>query len=399
MRKVLTSFVLIFAVFIGVSRISVVGAEVKNIEEPPFLALLPQVMGEGGISVAESNGYTSLFYNPAGFASKRGSITILSMDTWMYSNPLRVYKLLNEFNTGSSDFLSTINKEVTTGGIGVGFAGGMGFVTKGLGLGMAFVLDSYLYGPTLLGVEGDLTGTIGFVGGYAVSLNLLGLNLKIGGDIRPMVRVHVPLENSDAINLLVSLAQGKDLISTLNSVEAYHGFGLALDVGTIASLGPFKFGLSVRDFGGTRFYYTHNTVKEVTDSFQSGGGFPKGTEVDMTKYNYSIPMNISLGAAFHPDLGILSFVVDPSVHVDVGDIGSVITDAKSVWTLLHAGASVRLLSLFSVRAGINQGYITMGMGIKLLFLDFNASVFTRELGKHVGDIPSSGVTLEGAIRF
>ncbi len=398
MRKVLFIVVaiLFFTAFV---EICVVSAEVKTIEEPPFLPLIPQVMGQGSISVADSHGYNSLFYNPAGFAAKKGSITLVSMDTWMYSNPLRVYKLINEFNTGSSDFLSTINEQVTTGGVGIGFAGGMGFVTKGLGLGMAVVLDSYLYGPTLLGVEGDLTGTIGFIGGYAVSLNLLGLSVKIGGDIRPMVRVHVPLDNSDAIGLLVSFAQGNDIVNALNDVRAYHGFGLALDMGTIISMGPFKVGLSVRDFGGTRFYYTYNTVKEVTDSFQTGGGFPEGTEIDMREYNYSIPMNVSAGFAFHPDLGILSFIIDPSLHVDLGDMGSVITGDKSIWTLLHAGADVRLLSLFSVRAGINQGYITMGAGIKLLFLDFNMAVFTREMGKHVGDIPNSGVTLEAALRF
>ncbi len=398
MRKTFATIVLILS-FIAFAGIYVAGAETKNIAEPPFLPLIPQVMGQGGISVADSQGYSSLFYNPAGFASKKGSVTLISTDAWMYSNPLRVYRLINEFNTKSADFLSTINEQVTTGGIGVGFAGGMGFVTKGLGLGVALVLDSYLYGPTLLGVEGDLTGTIGFVGGYAVSLNLLGVNLKIGGDIRPMVRVHVPLDNNDAIGLLVSFAQGQDIVSTLNDVKAYHGFGLALDMGTIASLGPFKFGLSIRDLGGTRFYYTYNTVKEVSDSFQTGGGFPEGTEVDLREYSYSIPMNISAGVAFHPDLGILSFIIDPSLHADVGDIAGVITGGKSIWTLLHAGADVRLLSLVSLRAGINQGYITMGAGLKLLFLDFNVAVFTRELGVHVGDIPNSGVTFEAAVRF
>ncbi len=373
-----------------------VSAETTVIDEPSFLPMDPVIMAQGGSFIADVNGYSAMFYNPAGFASKKSSITLSSTSLWLYANPLNTYKLVREITNNSPDMITTINGEITTGGVGFGASEGIGIITRGLGLGIVFMMDSYMYGPNTLGIEGDLNATIGFIGGYAINLSLLGINLKIGGDLRPMVRVRVPLANNDAIGLLMSFSQGGDVMSALNDVNAYHGFGLGLDLGTIAELGPFKFGLSVRDLGGTRFYYTSDTVSAVSESFQSGGGFPEGSEVSNV---YAIPMNVSAGASFHPDLGILSFLIDPSVHVDLDDIVGVIANGRSMWTLLHGGAEVKLLSLFSVRGGINQGYITMGAGVHLLFLDFNMAVFTRELGKHVGDIPNSGMTFELALRF
>jgi hypothetical protein len=71
----------------------------------------------------------------------------------------------------------------------------------------------------------------------------------------------------------------------------------------------------------------------------------------------------------------------------------------TIWTELHAGAEVKVLKFMKLRAGINQGYITMGAGMKLLFLDLNVSYFGREMSEWPGIDPSQGVAVEAAIRF
>ncbi|NOY09928.1 MAG: hypothetical protein GXP33_13925 [Spirochaetes bacterium] len=376
-------------------------AEPKRIIESPFVPMSPEVMAQGGSFVAAAHGYNSLFYNPAGFAEKGGSVTLASVNTWIYANPARVYQLLKDMSNpaAAAGLLGLINDQVTSGGFGVGTAMGIGITGRGLGLGAVVMMDSYLYGPTILGIEGDITATIGFIGGLALPVNLFGLNFKIGADVRPMVRVHAPLPNSDALGLIMSLAGGGDVMAALNNADAFHGFGLGLDFGTTVAIGPVKAALAVRDLGGTRFYYTKNTFKEVAEAFGSGGDFPPGEEVSQTDYEFVIPMNVSGGVEFHPDLGILKFIIDPSVHADIQDLIGVIRDKRTLWTLLHIGSEVRLLHIFKVRAGFNQGYITMGGGIKLLFLDFNFALFTRELGRHLGDRPNSGATVEFALRF
>jgi membrane-associated PAP2 superfamily phosphatase len=71
----------------------------------------------------------------------------------------------------------------------------------------------------------------------------------------------------------------------------------------------------------------------------------------------------------------------------------------SPWTLLHFGIDARLFSFFTLRTGLNQGYLTAGAGVRFLVFDLNFAVFTRELGMHVGDRPLAGMTLDSSIRW
>jgi hypothetical protein len=126
------------------------------------------------------------------------------------------------------------------------------------------------------------------------------------------------------------------------------------------------------------------------------GKLPTGAAVTDT---YSIPMDLGAGIAFHPNFGAFNKILDPSIQVDCQDILGAIRGDRSPWSMLHAGVELTLLRFFSLRAGLNQGYLTFGGGLKLFFLDLNAAVFTRELGAHLGDIPNAGATIDLALRF
>ncbi len=119
---------------------------------------------------------------------------------------------------------------------------------------------------------------------------------------------------------------------------------------------------------------------------------------DITKYK--IPMQGTLGISFHPDLGGLSFLFDPTVSLDYQHVFySQPENQTSFLSGIHAGTEIKVLKFLKVRAGINQGYVTAGVGAKLLFLDVNASYFTREMGRFAGQQPNQGFTMEAAIRF
>ena len=59
--------------------------------------------------------------------------------------------------------------------------------------------DSMMFGPTLLGLSGDVTGTAAFIGGLSVPIQVGGFTVHVGGDVRPMIRAHTILSNADAI--------------------------------------------------------------------------------------------------------------------------------------------------------------------------------------------------------
>ncbi len=368
-----------------------------TLPEVPFAPAIPQIMGQGGSLNASAQGYASFFTNPAGFSRSPSELTIAA-DTWIYARPDNLLTLATAMGgTEEPDIFGFINNEVTGGGIGVGALAGIGWAGKGLGIGAFLMVDSYLWGPTLLGVTGDVTATMAFILGVSVPLHLGPLTIHVGGDIRPMIRVHTFVNSAVAGSLIMSMAMpGGDVLTALNSAQALHGMGLGLDLGAIAELGPFSFGLSARDLFGTTFGYSVSTFGAIQESVTNSMSFPEGTPSADT---YMVPMDLSAGAAFHPDLGKLKWLVDPIVHLELSDVIGVIRDGRTPWTLLHIGAQAKVLTVLLLEAGLDQGYLTVGAGVHLLFLDVHAALFTRELGEHIGDKPSSGMSLDAAIRF
>jgi hypothetical protein len=369
--------------------------------ESPFVPMSPDIMARGGSIVADVHGYNAFFYNPAGYSRDEGSFTLSALDAWVYSRPDLLLSLGEQFIAGTSTqtgILNFMNDQVTGGGVGAGASFGMGYVGNGLGLGMVIIVDSFLRGSTLLGMSGDLTGTVGFIGGLSLPFELGGFTIHLGGDVRPMVRVHAPLTSAVALSLITAVASQADILASLSLADALYGVGIGMDLGAIAELGWFTVGISIRDLFGTAFRYETDSFGRLSDSLLTSLSFP-ATGSLVSSDTYTIPMTVAAGVAFHPDLGSVSAVVDPSLSVDLSDLVSAVSGASSIWTLLHVGADLRLFSLFSLRGGLNQGYITLGAGVKLVFLDLDFAIFTRELGAHVGDRPCSGATLGIDIRF
>lgn len=403
--------IIIFTVLLIISGF--VWAQDTVIRMDPFVPRSPEVMAQGGSFTAVASGYNSLFTNPAGFASDKISLTLVTANPWVYIRPDEdfVDTIMGVVEGGDSvdpmmTLVPAINDQVTTGGVGVGFSSGLGWTGKGLGLGVVAMVDSYIYGNTLLGAEGEATATVGLIGGFALPLEIFDdLKLTIGGDVRPMYRAYVPMDNSVVINLLSSLEDDTvDPMSILLSQPAFAGIGLGIDVGAMLDIGPFTIGLSVRDLFGTPFSFGAMTLDDIQQDVVEGI-IPPEPDVELTSdligdnTVYRIPMEISVGGAFHPDLGGFSFVLDPKVHIDLKDPIGVIRDGMSPWSLLHIGGEVKLLKTLALRAGFHQGYITGGVGLDLLIAEINASFFTIERGQYSGDRPNTGVTVEAALRF
>jgi len=372
-----------------------------TIDEIPFQPMSPDVLGRGGTQIANARGWDALFGNPAGFSRDPSAFTLSSTTSWVYSRPDELLGLVGQFAAGTStptSLLTFMNGQVTRGGMGAGASWGIGYVGGGLGLGAALVLDSILSGPSLLGVTGDLTGTLGFVVGLAVPFDVGGFKIHVGGDVRPMVRVHAPLDNATALSMLNALANGGDVLAALGTANTFYGVGIGVDAGAIAELGWFNIGIAIRDLAGTQFRYNYSTFSAVQTAVTSSLQFPTTGTLE-TQDQYVIPMDIGVGLDFHPDFGTFNNILDPSITVEMRNIVGAIAGQASPWTLLHLGAEARLFSFFTVRAGLNQGYLTAGAGLKFLFFDLNGAVFTRELGQYIGDQPLAGMTLDASIRW
>jgi hypothetical protein len=355
-------------------------------DSPVFRPVTPEVTAQGDSFTAVAHGYNSLFTNPAGFARAGGSFTLLSATASPYFIPTEEdVEGLSMLADNPEEAVGMLSDIITTNGFGGAANVGLGIVGKGLGLGVVGGLDFYGRGKTAMGTEIDAAYTWALIAGYAVPLDLGFMNINIGGDVRYMLRA----EARD-----IGIVTFLDLASGTPEFPVYYGSGFGFDAGAIIEMGSLNIGFSARDIGGTVMEYSLETGGDL----ESIATFDDSNAVAVTDDTFTIPMTLSYGVAFHPDFGLLKWLIDPTFHVEYRDTLYQETE-PSMWTKIHAGAEIKVLRFMKVRAGINQGYLTAGVGAKLLFLDVNASYFTREMGEYAGVRPNQGLALEAAIRF
>jgi len=378
------------------------------VEEEPLNPLHAEIMSQGGSYTAIANGYNSLFTNPAGFSQETdGNMSLLATNIWIHSRPDQLLASIQGLSGGGSeeDIASILAEQFTGNGFGIGGSTGIAFVGGNVGLGLTFTMDSFFSGKTFpLGQSGYMLSEISLIGGYALPLDLGPLRLSIGGDVRPFVRVHSQIDDAtDLIASVLGVDTGSDPSDNyLNNIDALNGFGIAFDAGLLAEIGPFTAGLSARDITGTNISYAQHSLQAVLDTLpQFGLPDTSDPSYQPVEQQYVIPMSFTTGLAFHPDLGGFSNFIDPMVHAQLDDPFLLLSGEinASIWTKLHLGAQVELFNFWKLWGGLNQGYVTLGTGMHLLFLDLKAGVFTRELGRYPGDKPSSGLAVELAIRF
>lgn len=390
-------------------------ATADPVKEKPLIPYSPELLGQGGSFTAVAEGYNSFFTNPAGFAYTEGEGTFPSLTTWVHAKPDSVLPMLatidgdNENEEGSTEqaVVDRLEEQLTGNGFGLGTALGFGYIGERLALGLSYGIDSYFYGRSFpLGVTGESVTELTFIAGYAGKFQVGPVELAAGADLRPMIRVRSFI-NSDTTASIITDFTGVDTGtdgegSVLENIRAFNGWGVGLDAGLIARYGAFSLGVQGRDLFNTRLRYSVNSAQDVIDALQQGG-LPANSVESISTGDYIIPMELSFGVGYQPNLGALSAVVDPEIHAQVTDPFG-LTDPnpdrpRSFWTRLHLGTEVTMLNFFDLRAGVNQGYLTLGAGMDLLFLETHFSVFTRELGRYPGDRPTSGAALEFTLRM
>jgi len=187
------------------------------------------------------------------------------------------------------------------------------------------------------------------------------------------------------------------VITNKTNVDAYTvaaGFGLGWDLGARWDYGPFQTGLVIRDIGSTIINFQNFTGTQWSMAL----GFPSNGSTTGTTL-YRIPTVIGLGGTWTPDVGSLASVVQPAVSADFQIPIMDQYTQPSFWTWTHLGAEVRFLRFLTLRTGLNQGYFTFGVGLKIFVVDFNLAVYTDELGRYSGLDPRSALAIELAFHL
>lgn len=354
----------------------------------------PRSMAMGGAFVAMSTGFQGFYGNPASFASAETELTLLSVVPWVYVSPTQanIATLASAIGSAPEEMVQDLSGLITSNGIGAGASVGTGWVGKGLGLGIVGSVDSYVRGNNALGAMGSLDGQLAGIVGVGFPLDLFGLKLSIGGDLRPFLRMTGPISSVQLAGIAVG---AEDPLALIGGLPVFVGFGLAVDLGARLDFARFaSIGLAVRDIS-TRQSYAESTFGDVLHSLASGESIPESSSAD-----YAVLPNITLGASMRPLPEGMRGILDLLLVLELQDPVKVIQEKATFWHLVHMGMEADILGgLLSLRGGLNKGYFSLGLGLDLLVIQANLAVFTEELGKRPGDLPRTGVSAEFAIRF
>ncbi len=341
---------------------------------PGFSVRDARSLGMGGSFQAVSEGSRSLYGNPAGYYNQDAELSILSPASWIYATGLGSAL---EAAGGDEDAVRALLAE---NGFGFGYHLGIGYAGKGLGLGFFLTQDSFSgkqAAADLDGVEMETDFQANVVVGLALPVRVFGLNVIVGGNLRPFFQARGTLPLSDALEAMSGFSPG-----VFFRQEGVGGFGLAVDLGALLELGAFTVGLSARDLAPP-FSADSGQIRELLGSF--GGGSDE----------LSLSPTFAAGVQFHPDLGGAARFFDPRVLAEVRLPVSEIRDGGSFPDFLHLGAEAKFLSFLSLRAGFNGARFCAGAGLDLFFLEVNAAVFSEEHG----GAERRGIVLEAAIRL
>lgn len=383
---------------------STYGLSAETVRQKPFETFEPRVVAQGGSRTAVAEGYFSLFSNPAGFANGDGDVTLLSSSFWMHGDPEHAADMARLLKSGDgSDSLASLGGRFTGQGFGFGASLGMGYVRKGLGLGFTAAFDEYYQGPSFPEhITGLLTTEFSLIGGYAVPLHIGWLTMAVGADVRPLVRVYAPLDNTASARMIhyyfgVDAGDGRD---PFKNTYALNGTGVAVDAGLLAEAGPFTFGFALRDIFDTQLRYSWNSLADVRSSIRNWG-LPAENSILGT--DYIIPMSMSLGLAFRPDFGDAADIIDPVVHCEWYDPFGALDDdgipEPSFLDRLRFGVETRIFRRLRLWGGWNRGGPSFGAGLRLSVVEIGCAYFSREIVWNSEYHKVTGITLNFSLRL
>jgi len=347
-------------------------------------------MGLGGFFTSLSSGFDTIWGNPASAALGKGRLTLADLSVWGYVKPttanIDAITSIVDGSASDSAKLGYISDMIVDNGLGGGFSAGLGFTGNGFCVGAYVIGDAAARGSTAMGAVAKGAVSFNAVLGFAAPIRLGDMTLSLGADVRPFYRIDSEDGGWLMSEFLGALATGGDVQAVLMDRRVEAGFGLALDAGAQLRLGSLTAGVAVRDITPS-FLTVNEKIQDLVSQLESG----RIPDVSAGSKTEAIYPYITAGLSWRPTL--IKGFLEPGLYLELEDPVALFLDENySPWNLLHLGADLRLLSFIDIRAGLNKGWLSAGVGLDLAILRLDLAVFTEELGTHPGDQGMSGVS-------
>ena len=377
MRRILLHLMLILIIPVFVAGVEI---DAFRYRDPAALAL-------GGTTVFGSGGIHVLHANPAEFSlSDDVNYTLLSAAPWLTLNP----GLYGGVSTLSDSDLIDAGRS----GFGAGFNAITGLSGKGVGLGLMIGSETEAAGDGS-SLSGFVDAELALVVGYAADIELGGMTLVAGGDIRPVLRIFGPYSEAVALEAGAALSSPSALIDVMNAVEnPYYGAGIGFDLGASLHWNGLSVGALARDVGDT--VLSGSRPENVETAFGEMFTLAAVSLENENPENITIPMVVTAGVRYTFDQPLLG-VVRPAVYGELKDLfgsggGNLITDRALL------GLDLNFRGPLSLKSGINGGGFNLGIGLDLPIFAVEAAYYRLPNATGAGNA-SHGFALEGRIEF
>lgn len=299
----------------------------------------------GGVCITQVRGAQALFMNPAKLAKVEGFDFIIGQaDVSVSKDALDFADQFQGSTFQASDFNNLYGKVLAAD-----INARSGFVMPNLGFGVYSnnYTNMQFSDPTYPTFNMNFISDYGYILGGAISL---GDSMALGATFRHVKRWGGEQE------IAVSSLTGQSAEDVANSNFDDHGVGHAIDLGFTANLpGALKpqFAIVWRDAGKTQYNMT------------SGDQDPPREED-----------NLMIGLSIEHELSFIKFThgIEYKFATEY---------SENPTKKLHLGTEASL-GLLDLRAGVNQGYLTYGVGLDLWFFTLEAAAFATELGTYAG---------------
>ncbi len=368
----------------------------------PLEYMSPRMAGMGGAGIAGLYNADSIYVNPASLGQKGVVLNTPALSFTLYNfKAMAETKIFDDINSDKMKAagVSYLAEEAS----GKGYNAicdidlGVNAKIKNLGVAVDYKASLLTYnsstGPTNLQAipKIDLTASVG-LGHRFLQENWFTLDL--GAVVRYSMReVYGALSYDDVVDIINADKQLDALQDKLDAQPAMIGVAIPVDVGANINL-PFGLTVSgvIRNLNGERKWYYAESSKDISFSDHTTG--------TSTKVSSDPTYNVGLG--WKPRMGSFGRIVKPAVTFDYVDITSVSSnqdyEVESWLTHTRIGAELELLRFMKLRAGLNQGYLTVGAGFDIMnCIVVDAAYYWQEMGTSLGTKPVDALTIRFSI--
>ncbi|MEX1055609.1 MAG: conjugal transfer protein TraF, partial [Rhodothermales bacterium] len=188
---------------------------------------------------------------------------------------------------------------------------------------------------------------------------------------------------------LTSKNKALDELSEDEDVYLLKGSSIGFDIGLLYDIdfvplpGDLKLGFTAYDIIASDFDYKFNS--NLTENSADNQAVISEEE-DYANETFGLSPSFRIGAAYmFPGLSTLGILKNTGITLDYLWYSDPLIKQESLANL-HVGAQAQL-AFFVARAGLSQGYTTLGAGLHLGFMKIDYAFYGVEQGRYPGQLP------------